>query len=225
MAPTRIWWSGWPCPPLRDEPRDVVKRIFDIAFSAAAVIILLPVGAVIALLIKLDSPGPVLYRGRRIGLNMQPFMILKFRTMVPDADRLGGWSAAHHDPRLTRVGALLRSYKLDELPQFFNVLRGEMSIVGPRPQVEEYTRLYTEREHIVFGVRPGLTDYASIRFINQQELLGDHDVDERYQREIEPLKNRLRIKYVETRTMLVDMRILVLTALALAGLYRMRHEP
>jgi lipopolysaccharide/colanic/teichoic acid biosynthesis glycosyltransferase len=179
----------------------------------------------IAALIKADSRGPVFYRGRRIGRRMQPFRIFKFRTMVPDAERLGGPSTAHHDPRLTRVGAALRRYKLDELPQLLNILRGDMSVVGPRPQVELYTSRYSERERVIFDVRPGLTDYASIRFINLDEMLGDHDVDERYRRDVEPHKNRLRARYVEQQSLWVDAKILWLTALALAGVYRMRTEP
>ena len=203
----------------------VVKRAFDLIASGVALVVWLPVGLAVAALITLDSPGPVFYRGRRIGRHLRPFHIFKFRTMVPDAERLGGPSTAHHDPRLTRVGALLRRYKLDELPQVLNILRGEMSVVGPRPQVEMYTRLYSERERVIFDVRPGLTDYASIQFINLDEVLGDHDVDERYRQHIEPVKNRLRAKYVEQQSFWVDIKILWLTALALAGLYRMRTEP
>lgn len=181
----------------------------------------LPFGVAIALLIKLDSPGPIFYRGVRTGRGMKPFRIFKFRTMVDQAERLGGPSTAHHDPRLTRVGAVLRRYKLDELPQLLNILRGEMSVVGPRPQVEEYTRLHTAEERVIFDVRPGLTDFASIRFINLDELLGDENVDERYRREVEPIKNRLRVRYVRERSLGVDLKILGLTLLALAGLYRM----
>ena len=203
----------------------MLKRTFDLACSAAALLLLLPLGLAIAAAIVLDSRGPVFYRGRRIGRGMRPFSIFKFRTMVPDAERLGGPSTAHHDPRLTRVGALLRRYKLDELPQFLNVLAGDMSLVGPRPQVEIYTSQYSPQERVILDVRPGLTDYASIRFINMDEVLGDSDVDQRYQREIEPEKNRLRARYVEEQSLFVDMKILGLTALALAGLYRMRTEP
>lgn len=203
----------------------IVKRAFDLAAGTAALLLLLPAGLVIAALIKVDSRGSVFYRGRRIGKGKRPFSIFKFRTMVADAERLGGPSTAHHDPRLTRVGAVLRRYKLDELPQVLNILRGEMSFVGPRPQVEQYTHRYSDEERAIFTVRPGLTDYASIRFINLDELLGDDNVDERYRREVEPVKNRLRVLYVQQQSLLVDLKILWLTVLALAGLYRMRTDP
>ncbi len=203
----------------------VVKRTFDVIVSAIALIVLLPLGVAVAALITIDSGGPVFYRGLRTGRRMRPFRIFKFRTMVPDAELRGGPSTAHHDPRLTRVGAVLRRYKLDELPQVLNILRGDMSVVGPRPQVEMYTSVYSEQERVIFDVRPGLTDYASIRFINLDELLGDDDVDERYRRHIEPIKNQLRAKYVAQQSLWIDIKILWLTALALAGLYQMRAEP
>jgi lipopolysaccharide/colanic/teichoic acid biosynthesis glycosyltransferase len=115
--------------------------------------------------------------------------------MVPNAERIGGPSTGLNDPRLTKLGTFLRKYKLDELPQLINVLKGDMSIVGPRPQVEEYTKLYNDEEKIILSVKPGITDYASIRFINLDQILGDANVDEKYLREIEPEKNKLRIKY------------------------------
>jgi lipopolysaccharide/colanic/teichoic acid biosynthesis glycosyltransferase len=201
-----------------------MKRTFDVVASALALIVLFPAGLAIAALITIDSPGPVFYRGLRTGRGMRPFRIFKFRTMVPDAEHRGGPSTAHHDSRLTRVGAVLRRYKLDELPQLLNILRGDMSVVGPRPQVEMYTRLYSERERVIFDVRPGLTDYASIRFINLDEMLGDHDVDERYRQHIEPVKNRLRAKYVEQQSLWVDIKILWLTALALVRHARTRNS-
>ena len=198
----------------------MLKRTFDLALATAALILLLPVGVAVALAIVAESGLPIFYRGTRSGRGGRPFRIFKFRTMVPDAERRGGPSTGHHDPRLTRVGAVLRRYKLDELPQLLNVLAGDMSAVGPRPQVELYTSRYSARERSILRVRPGLTDYASIRFINLDELLGDDDVDGRYQREIEPEKNRLRLRYVDEHSFLVDLKIIGLTLLALAGLYR-----
>jgi lipopolysaccharide/colanic/teichoic acid biosynthesis glycosyltransferase len=198
-----------------------VKRTCDLAICSVALLVVLPFGLAIAAVITLDSPGPVFYRGRRIGRGMRPFHIFKFRTMVPEAEQIGGPSTAHRDPRLTRVGAVLRRYKLDELPQLLNILSGDMSIVGPRPQVEVYTSRYSAREREILSVRPGLTDYASIRFINLDEMLGDDDVDGRYQREIEPEKNRLRTRYVDEQSLLVVLKIVALTVLALARLYRM----
>ena len=191
----------------------MVKRVFDIFLSLILLILLFPVLLYIAIRIKSESEGPVFYRGVRTGLNGKPFRILKFRTMVPDAENIGGPSTALNDPRLTRIGAFLRKYKLDELPQFINVLLGNMSIVGPRPQVEQYTRLYNDEEKIILSVKPGITDYASIHFINLDQILGDHNVDAKYLREIEPEKNRLRIKYVREQSFMVDCKILLLTML------------
>jgi len=192
-----------------------LKRLFDIIASSLALLILWPVMAVIAVVVKLSGPGPVFYRGVRSGLHGNPFKIFKFRTMVADAEELGGPSTALHDPRLTPVGTFLRRYKLDELPQLFNILIGDMSVVGPRPQVEKYTKLYSGEEQVILTVRPGLTDYASIRFINLDAVLGDGSVDEKYLREIEPEKNKLRIEYVRNLSFRTDLNIIFLTLLQL----------
>jgi len=128
--------------------------------------------------------------------------------MVDNAESLGGYSTALNDTRLTSIGKILRKYKLDELPQLFNIIRGEMSFVGPRPQVESYTRLYSQKEKCMLSVKPGLTDYASLKFINLDEILGDHDVDETYLREIEPEKNRLRIEYAKNNSLRIDIVII-----------------
>ena len=135
--------------------------------------------------------------------------------MAENAEKIGGPSTALNDPRLTRTGRFLRKYKLDELPQLINIILGEMSLVGPRPQVEQYTRLYNEEEKLILSVRPGLTDYASIKFINLDEILGDGEVDEKYFREVEPEKNRLRIRYVKECSLWVDLRIILQTLLSL----------
>src|SRR5262249_966104 len=143
----------------------------------------------IAVLIKLMSPGPVFYRGERMGLQKKRFYIYKFRTMGVDAERRGGSSTAADDPRITRIGRLLRKGKLDELPQFFNVLLGDMSVVGPRPQVAWAVELYNEEERKLLDVRPGITDYASIRFRNEGEILrGSSDPDKTYLEVIAPEK-------------------------------------
>jgi lipopolysaccharide/colanic/teichoic acid biosynthesis glycosyltransferase len=131
--------------------------------------------------------------------------------MVAGAERIGGPSTAFNDPRLTKIGMFFRKYKLDELPQLINILKGEMSLVGPRPQVEQYTKLYNEDEKIILSVKPGLTDYASIRFVNLDKILGDNQVDEKYLKEIEPEKNKLRIKYVKEQSFLTDVKILFKT--------------
>jgi lipopolysaccharide/colanic/teichoic acid biosynthesis glycosyltransferase len=194
---------------------DFMKRMFDFTLAFIGLIFLAPLLLATAIVIKLDSPGPVFYLGNRIGLNGVKFRIFKFRTMVEDAEKTGGLSAALNDSRLTRIGRFLRKYKLDELPQLINIIWGEMSFVGPRPQVEQYTILYNEEEKIILSVKPGLTDYASIRFINLGKILGDDKVDEKYYREIEPEKNRLRIKYVKNRSMRVDFKIIIQTLLSL----------
>jgi lipopolysaccharide/colanic/teichoic acid biosynthesis glycosyltransferase len=192
-----------------------LKRIFDIATSSIALLALCPLFAMIAVTVKLSGPGPIFYRGVRSGLHGKPFHIFKFRTMVTNAEEIGGPSTALHDPRLTSVGKILRKYKMDEFPQLFNILRGDMSFVGPRPQVEKYTKLYSGEEKIILSVRPGLTDYASIQFINLDAILGDDNVDEKYLREIEPEKNNLRIQYVRNLSFWTDMKILFLTFLQL----------
>jgi lipopolysaccharide/colanic/teichoic acid biosynthesis glycosyltransferase len=195
------------------------KRAFDLFFAFLGLGLTSPLIVVIILLIKLDSPGPALYRGSRVGLNGEKFRILKFRTMAENAERIGGPSTALNDPRLTKVGRFLRKYKLDELPQLINIARGEMSFVGPRPQVEQYTKLYNQQEKIILSVKPGLTDYASIRFVNLDKILGNGQVDEKYYREIEPEKNRLRIRYVRNRSTWVDFKIIIQT---LISLFRIR---
>ncbi|MDP8299415.1 MAG: sugar transferase [Candidatus Tantalella remota] len=191
------------------------KRVFDVFVAFIGLVVFSPVLIATGMVIKKQSPGPVFYRGIRTGLDGNFFRIFKFRTMVVDAENLGGPSTALNDPRLIRIGKFLRKYKLDELPQLFNVIRGEMSIVGPRPQVEKYTKRYNDEEKVILTVRPGLTDYASIKFIDLDKILGDGPVDEKYLKEIEPEKNRLRIKYAEEHSMFLDMKIIFLTIISL----------
>lgn len=197
---------------------DCSKRLTDIAVSLVAIIVLSPLIVILAALIKLGSPGPVFYRGERAGRMGATFRILKFRTMVSDAERVGGFSTAIDDPRLTPTGRLLRKYKLDELPQFFNVLVGHMSLVGPRPQVLFYTRRYTGDELMILTVRPGITDLSSLYFVDMDAVLGTGNVEDRYREEIEPVKNQLRIRYVRERSYLLDLRIIVETAFKLFGI-------
>jgi lipopolysaccharide/colanic/teichoic acid biosynthesis glycosyltransferase len=168
---------------------------------------------------------PVLYRGRRAGLGSLPFTMYKFRTMVRDAERRGGTSSAADDARITPVGRLLRAWKLDELPQLLNVLKGDMSLVGPRPQVLDEVAAYTEEERGVLSVKPGITDYASIRFRNEGEILQGHaDPDEAYRVLIRGEKMRLGLMYARQASLWVDMRILVDTVFALVGV-PMRRAP
>jgi lipopolysaccharide/colanic/teichoic acid biosynthesis glycosyltransferase len=195
----------------------VTKRCLDVVLSVVVIALLSPVFIAVAALIKMTSPGPILYRGLRAGRNGKNFHILKFRTMVVDAEKKGGASTAVDDPRLTRVGRVLRKYKLDELPQFFNVLCGSMSLVGPRPQVLSYTDKYQGEERSVLNMRPGITDLASLYFSDMDKILGSGDVDAKYAKEIEPVKNVLRLQYVNEASLFLDLRILVETAFKLVG--------
>jgi lipopolysaccharide/colanic/teichoic acid biosynthesis glycosyltransferase len=196
----------------------ITKRCLDVVLSVVAIVLLSPVFFVVAVLVRLTSPGPILYRGLRAGRNGRNFNILKFRTMVVDAEKKGGASTAVDDPRLTRVGRTLRKYKLDELPQFFNVLGGDMSLVGPRPQVLSYTDKYQGEERLILNMRPGITDLASLYFSDMDKVLGTGDVDAKYAEEIEPVKNVLRLRYVKEASLLLDLRILVETAFKLVGI-------
>jgi len=196
------------------------KRFADIVFSGVALVALSPIMAVVALLVKLESPGDVVYKGLRSGLGGTPFNILKFRTMVADAESKGGFSTAYNDPRLTKLGRFLRRFKIDEFPQFYNVLRGDMSLVGPRPQVPAYTEKYIGEEKCILSVRPGITDFSSVHFSNLDKILGDENVDAKYLREIEPVKNKLRIKYVKELSFCTDLTLVLWTVLALLGVKR-----
>ena len=169
--------------------------------------------------IKRDSDGPVIYRATRIGLRGRPFTMYKFRTMVADADRIGGPSTSEDDPRLTRTGAMLRRYKLDELPQLVNVIKGDMSFVGPRPDVPTEVAKYTAEERLLLTVRPGITDWASLRFHNEGQILrGYEDPHAAYLQLIRPEKVRLGLEYVEHGTFKTDLAILLRTlALLLPG--------
>ncbi len=190
----------------------MLKRLFDILFSSLGLIVMFPILIFSAIATKLDSQGPALYRGKRIGRYGKPFRIYKFRTMVINAEELGGSSTPNDDPRLTRVGKFIRKYKIDELPQLINVLKGEMSFVGPRPQVPEDVALYTKEEKSILSVRPGITDWASIKYHNEGEILrGSPDPDQAYIEKIRPGKIKLELEYVRYCSFWVDLRILAKT--------------
>jgi len=196
----------------------MLKRVFDLLASFIGLVFLTPVLGTIAISIKLEDGGPVFYRGERVGRYGKPFRIFKFRTMGLDAEKIGGSSTPEDDPRITGVGRILRKYKLDELPQLINVLKGDMTIVGPRPQVPWAVELYTEREQALLSVRPGITDYASIRFSNEADILrGSAEPDKEYLDRIAPEKIRLSLEYIRNRSFLVDMKIILATLWALAG--------
>ena len=184
--------------------------------ATIALVIVAPLLAFAALMVKLSSRGPVFYRGTRVGLNGKLFPMLKFRTMVVDAESLGGSATAADDPRITRFGKFLRRYKLDELPQFFNVLLGDMSLVGPRPEVQKYVTLYSREEKAILTVRPGITDWASIWNSNEAAVLeGSRDPERTYEELIRPTKLALQILYVRDRSFFVDLKILFHTAVKL----------
>lgn len=196
----------------------MLKRLFDSASSLFGLIVLFPFLSAIAFLIKKEDRGPVFYRGIRVGRFGKPFQIFKFRTMVINAEGIGGPSTADDDPRVTKVGRFLRKYKLDELPQLFNVFLGQMSFVGPRPEVLQYVALFTEEEKEILSVRPGITDWASLWNPDEGALLsGSEDPEKTYLEKIRPEKVRLQMKYVRERSFWTDIKIIFLTLKTVAG--------
>jgi lipopolysaccharide/colanic/teichoic acid biosynthesis glycosyltransferase len=196
----------------------MLKRLFDFSAALVGLIIISPALLAIAIAIKRDSPGPVFYRGERIGRYGESFRMFKFRTMVTNADRIGPSSTAADDPRITRVGRFIRNkFQLDEFPQLINVLIGDMSLVGPRPQVPWAVELYTtEEKATILSVRPGMTDLASVKFPNEGEiLLGSKDPDKDYLEKIAPEKTRLQMEYVRDHSFMGDLKILVRTFLTM----------
>ncbi len=193
-----------------------MKRVFDITFSAVGLLLLMPVLGAIALLILIFDGVPVLFCQERIGHRGKPFRIWKFRTMVCDAERLGKLITVGRDPRITRLGYWLRKTKADELPQLWNVLVGEMSFVGPRPEVPRYANRYTSQQSRVLDLKPGLTDPASIRFRNESELLQDYEDPERIYMEVfVPEKIRINLAYAERANLLRDCLVIFRSITAL----------
>lgn len=193
-----------------------MKRLFDVLVASALLVLLSPILSVLAILIKAGNGGAVFYRGSRVGLGGRPFRMCKFRTMVQHADILGGPSTPDGDPRVTTIGRWLRKYKLDELPQLLNVCSGDMSLVGPRPEVQQYVDLYSEEERAILTVRPGLTDWASLWNIDEGALLkGSPDPEKAYLETIRPVKVRLQLAYVRKRSFVTDLQILLHTVIAL----------
>jgi len=190
----------------------IVKRIIDLIISLLGLVLLLPAFLIIVLFIKLDSHGPVFYRASRVGMNGYSFNMYKFRTMVTNADQIGGSSTPDDDPRMTKLGRFLRKYKFDEFPQLINVFKGEMSLVGPRPQVKWAVDLYTQKESEILSVKPGIADYAALKFSNEGEILkGSVDPDRDYMRKIHPEKMRLSLEYIRMRSLKVDINIIIQT--------------
>ena len=189
-----------------------MKRLFDIVVSTLILVCFLPVGLLIALLIAIESRGGIFYRQQRVGQHGTTFRLWKFRTMRKNADRLGQLTVGMRDPRITRVGLFIRKVKLDEFPQFLNVLSGEMSIVGPRPEVQEYVDLYTEEQRVILSIKPGITDYASLEYFKENELLGQSaDPRKTYIEEVMPAKIELNKRYLANPTVGHDLKIMWLT--------------
>ncbi len=194
----------------------MAKRAFDFLFSVIGLVAITPVMLLLALIITIDSKGGVFYKQVRIGKNKKPFKLYKFRSMSTDADKKGLLTVGNKDSRITKIGYYLRKYKLDELPQLINVLYGNMSFVGPRPEVEKYVKLYNQEQLMVFNVKPGITDWASIKYVNENEILAKSSQPEKtYIEEIMPAKLKLNLEYVKHNNVFVDIKIILLTIKAI----------
>lgn len=187
------------------------KRVLDVVVAGSVVMLTWPLYGIIGIAIVAEDGFPIFYRAERGGYKGKPFKICKFRTMVKNADQIGGGTTARHDSRITRVGDILRKTKLDEIPQFLQVLTGQMSVIGPRPELLQYTNQYNEEEQIIFEVRPGITDYSSLKFINLDEIVGSEDADQVYEQKVLHEKNRLRMQYAREVSFRADCRIFAMT--------------
>lgn len=189
-----------------------LKRTFDILFASTALVLLLPLLVLFALAVTITSPGGAFFRQVRVGRHGRPFRLLKFRSMRPGSEALGQLTIGGRDPRITGVGRFLRSTKLDELPQLWNVLKGDMSVVGPRPEVPRYVALYTAEQQVVLSVRPGITGMASLDYVDENELLArSTDPERTYVEEVMPVKLALDLRYVRERSFALDLRIIAAT--------------
>lgn len=193
----------------------MAKRLFDLFTSLAGLVLLSPVFALIAIVIELDLPGPVFFRGQRVGRDGRLFGLYKFRSMVIEAPQKGPGITAAGDPRITCVGRVLRRTKLDELPQLINVVRGEMSLVGPRPEDPRYVALYTPEQRRVLSVRPGITSMASVKYRHEEAILSQSSLDDVYINKVMPEKLAIDLAYLDRRTFWRDLGVLALTFLAL----------
>lgn len=194
------------------------KRVTDIVLSLLALVILSPALLVIPIIIVIDSRGGIFYKQLRVGKDGVEFYLYKFRSMSTGSDQKGLITVGNNDSRITRVGYYLRKYKLDELPQLFNVVMGNMSLVGPRPEVKRYVNLYTNEQMKVLSVKPGLTDHASIEYFNESELLAQSQNPEKsYVEEIMPAKLEMNMKYVKDQSLFLDLKIMLKTAGKIIG--------
>ena len=184
-----------------------VKRIIGLLLSIVLFIVLFPVFLIISIAVVVDSGFPVFYRAERGGYKGKTFRIFKFRTMVKNADKIGGGTTALNDSRITRVGKFLRKTKLDEVANLICIIKGEMSFIGPRPELLRYTENYDEEEQVIFQVRPGITDYSSLEYISLDEIVGEENADEYYEKYVLKDKNRLRIKYAREVSFATDVKL------------------
>ncbi len=192
----------------------MIKRIFDFIFSLLGIIILLPLFIIISLLVIFNSPGGIFYLQTRVGKNSKDFKLFKFRTMKIDSDKKGLLTIGNMDSRITRIGLWLRKYKLDELPQLFNVFLGDMSLVGPRPEVRKYVDLYSSEQKKVLSVKPGITDNASIEYADENELLSKQaDPEKFYISKVMPAKLKINLEYISNQSVAEDFRIIIKTFL------------
>ncbi len=193
-----------------------MKRLFDMLFSLALIVVLLPVGIVVSIWIVLDDFGSPFFVQQRVGLGGKNFGLLKFRSMRKNAESKGQLTVGMKDNRITRSGYFIRKYKIDELPQLVNVFLGEMSVVGPRPEVPKYVLLYNEEQQNVLSIKPGITDFASIEYVRENELLSaSSDPEKTYIEEIMPAKLALNLKYLREQSFLTDMKIILQTIKAI----------
>jgi lipopolysaccharide/colanic/teichoic acid biosynthesis glycosyltransferase len=190
----------------------MIKRLFDLIASSIGIILLSPLLLLVCLLILIDAGLPLFYKQKRVGKNNVDFLLFKFRSMKNNSDKKGLLTVGSNDHRITRSGYFLRKYKLDELPQLFNVLKGDMSMVGPRPEVRKYVDLYSEEQKEVLAIKPGITDYASIEYSNENELLAQSPEPEKlYIEEVMPKKLSLNKKYIHSASMATDLKIIAQT--------------
>lgn len=197
----------------------MLKRFFDILFSFIGLIIVSPFFILLFILIKFSSPGPVFYKQERVGKNRELFSVLKFRTMFTDSDKIGLLTVGKRDPRVTKVGYFLRRFKLDELPQLFNIFKGEMSFVGPRPEVEKYVELYSHDQLKVLNIKPGLTDFASLEYFDENAILAKSaNPEQTYIQEVMPAKLELNKKFLQNQSLKLYFYLIFKTAFRVLGL-------
>lgn len=189
----------------------IIKPVIGFILALTLFLIIWPIYLIIALAVAIESGFPVLYTPLRGGYKQKPFHIYKFRSMVKNADKIGGGTTALHDPRITNVGNFLRKTKLDEIPQLFNILSGSMSFIGPRPELLQYTDKYEGEEKLILEVRPGITDFSSIEFINLDEIVGQGNADEMYEKHVLKIKNQLRIRYAKEVSFTTDVKLFAKT--------------